>query len=204
LYGQFMLDEFVLDNIMDGNGWWANKFGIQAGAKYIDAFGVPNLDLQGEYNMVRPYTYSHNSMFGNYSSYQQSLAHPLGANFNEIVGILRYQPLPRLNIVGKLVMTKTGRDSLKINDTDKYSYGGDIMKRNTGRYSENGNEIGQGIANDILFGTFTASWQLKHNIFIDAQVVIRQSKSDLAYYNKNATITSLALRWNIARRLYEF
>mgnify|MGYP006208617631 CR=1 FL=1 len=43
-YGQFVLDEFVIDNIRAGNGWWANKFAVQAGGKYIDAFGVSNLD----------------------------------------------------------------------------------------------------------------------------------------------------------------
>jgi hypothetical protein len=142
-------------------------------------------------------------MYGNYSSYQQSMAHPLGANFTEVVGILRYQPLPRLNIVGKLSMTQVGRDSLNAT-LPKNSYGGDILKKNTQRYTENGNTIGQGISNEILFGSFNVSWQLKHNLFIDGQVIIRQSKSDYAYYNKNTTITSLALRWNIARRLYEF
>src|SRR5690606_978165 len=65
LYGQFVLDEFVLKNIRDGNGWWANKFGIQAGAKYVDAFGIDNLDLQGEVNVMRPYTYSHNTLYAN-------------------------------------------------------------------------------------------------------------------------------------------
>jgi hypothetical protein len=30
-YGQFMLDELVIENIREGNGWWANKFGIQVG-----------------------------------------------------------------------------------------------------------------------------------------------------------------------------
>lgn len=200
IYGQFMLDEFVLDNIKSGNGWWANKFGIQGGAKYIDAFGVSNLDLQGEVNIVRPYTYSHGTQFGEYSSYEQSMAHPLGANFNEVVGILRYQPIPRLNVTGKLSMTTVGRDSLN----SKGSYGGDILKPNTSRYSEFGNTIGQGINNQIMFGTLNLSFQLKHNLFIDGQIVVRQSKSDYAYYNKNTTITSLALRWNIARRLYEF
>jgi hypothetical protein len=200
IYGQFMLDEFVLDNIKDGNGWWANKFGIQGGAKYIDAFGVPNLDLQGEVNIVRPYTYSHNTQFGEYSSYQQSMAHPLGSNFNEVVGILRYQPIPRLNVTGKLTMTTIGRDSLN----SKGSYGGDILKPNTSRYTEYGNTIGQGISNQIMFGSLNLSFQLKHNLFIDGQIIVRQSKSDYAYYNKNTTITSLALRWNIARRLYEF
>ena len=198
IYGQFVLDEFVLDHIKDGDGWWANKYAIQAGAKYIDAFGVPNLDLQGEVNMVRPYTYSHNTNYANYSSYRQPIAHPLGANFKEVIGILRYQPTPRLNITGKLIYINTGRDSTGVN------WGGDILKDNRTREQEYDNEIAQGITNDILYGTLTASWQLKHNLFIDANIVIRKSESDLALYNNNTTVSSLALRWNIARRLYEF
>lgn len=197
-YGQFVLDEFVLDHIKDGDGWWANKFGIQAGAKYIDAFGVPNLDLQGEVNVVRPYTYTHNTNYGNYSSYRQSIAHPLGANFEELVGILRYQPLPRLYVVGKLTLTNVGRDSTGVN------WGGDILKNNRTREQEYGNTIGQGISNDMVMGSFTASWQLKHNLFIDASIVVRKSKSELEIYDNNTTISSLALRWNIAKRLYEF
>ena len=55
--------------------------GIQLGAKYIDAFGIKNLDLQLEYNRVRPFTYSHRDSVANYTHYNQPLAHPLGANF---------------------------------------------------------------------------------------------------------------------------
>ncbi len=198
MYGQFVLDEFVLDEITSGNGWWANKYGIQAGAKYVDAFGISNLDLQGEVNVVRPYTYSHNTAFGSYSSYKQSLAHPLGANFEELVGILRYQPLPRLNIVGKLTYIKIGRDSAGVN------WGSDILKPTTTRQQTYGNKIGQGVANDILFGSFTASWQLKHNLFIDAGVVVRKSESVLPFYDNTTVISHMALRWNIAKRLYEF
>jgi hypothetical protein len=197
-YGQFLLDEFVIDNIRAGNGWWANKFGIQAGGKYVDAFGISNLDLQGEINIVRPYTYSHNSNYGNYSNYRQSMAHPLGANFKEITGILRYQPLPRLNLTGKLSLMQVGRDTTGVN------WGGDILKKNTTRQQEFGNTIGQGVSNDILFGTFTASWQLKHNLFIDGRVILRRSESAVAFYNTNTVISSLALRWNIPQRLYEF
>ena len=84
-YGQIVLDEFVLDHIKEGDGWWANKWAVQGGAKYVDAFGLANLDLQGEINIIRPYTYSHTSNYGNYSSYKQSLAHPIGANLTEVV-----------------------------------------------------------------------------------------------------------------------
>lgn len=197
-YGQFLLDEFVIDNIRAGNGWWANKFGVQGGAKYVDAFGIANLDLQGEVNIVRPYTYSHGANYSNYSSYRQPIAHPLGANFNEVIGILRYQPLPRLNLTGKLMVSRIGRDSTGVN------WGSDILKNNGTRQQNYGNKIGQGITNDIVYGSFTASWQFKHNLFIDASLIIRRSDSALAFYNNNTTISSLAVRWNIPKRLYEF
>lgn len=58
LYSQLVVDEFSFGKI--GNlGYWANKFGVQLGAKYFNAFKVDNLFLQGEFNTVRPYTYSH-------------------------------------------------------------------------------------------------------------------------------------------------
>ena len=55
LYGQFILDEFSLNDIKGGNNSWKNKFGYQLGAKYFNAFRVENLMLQFEYNRVRPY-----------------------------------------------------------------------------------------------------------------------------------------------------
>lgn len=200
-YGQFILDEFVLENIKSGNGWWANKFGVQGGVKYVDAFTVSNLDLQGEVNIMRPYTYSHNTNYANYSSFMQSLTHPLGANYSELVGIARYQPLPRLNLTGKLIMTKIGRDPVDNYDID---YGSDILKNNTSREKDYDNTIAQGIQNDILFGSFTASWMLKHNLFIDGQLILRDSRSDETFYNTKTTISSLSLRWNIAQRHYDF
>ena len=209
-YGQFVMDEFVLNEIKAGDGWWANKFAIQLGGKYIDAFGVPNLDLQGEINLARPYTYSHNTQYSNYTSYQQPLAHPLGANFNEAIGMIRYQPLPRLNVTAKLFVTRIGRDSTDYNwgastaQNPKYDWGSDLLKPNTQRESTYGNKIGQGFKNDIVYGSFTASWHLKHNLFVDVNVVVRKSESVLNFYNNNTSITSLALRWNIAQRLYEF
>ena len=76
-YGQILLDEFHLDElIVNPNGWWGNKFGLQAGVKYIDAFGLEHLYLQAEWNRVRPYTYAHVFDLG-YSHYNQPLAHPL-------------------------------------------------------------------------------------------------------------------------------
>ncbi|MEQ8423262.1 MAG: hypothetical protein RIA63_01040, partial [Cyclobacteriaceae bacterium] len=63
IYGQVVFDEFLLDRLKEGLGWWANKFALQGGLKYIDVAGVNNLDLQLEANVVRPYTYSHNTQY---------------------------------------------------------------------------------------------------------------------------------------------
>jgi hypothetical protein len=198
VYGQFMLDEFVIDHIRSGDGWWANKFGVQLGGKYIDAFGIPNLDLQGEINLIRPYTYSHRNPFASYTGYGQPLAHPVGANLKEFIGIARYQPLDRLRLTGKLIFTQVGRDRPGEN------WGSDLLKDYQTREQEYGNKIGQGVDNKILFASLTGSWMIRHNLFADASLVLRQSKSPESMYNYNTSITSLALRWNIAQRLYEF
>jgi hypothetical protein len=203
VYGQLVLDEFLLENIKEGNGWWANKWGIQFGAKYVDAFGVPNLDFQVETNVVRPYTYSHSTKYGSYSNYNQAVAHPLGANFSEYIGIMRYQPFTRLNITGKLIYFNKGRD------TDDYNFGGDILKNNRYRktYSSDpnfGNTLSQGVTNTVLYGSLLTSYQVKHNLFIDATLLLRKSESDVPVFDTNSIVTSLALRWNIAARHYEF
>jgi hypothetical protein len=198
MYGQAVFDEFVLDEITAGNGWWANKFALQGGLKYIDALGVSNLDLQAEVNVVRPYTYSHTTQYGSYSNYRQSLAHPLGANFNEMIGVLRYQPFPRLNLVIKAIYADIGRD-----DVDE-NWGSDILKAAQTREQEYNNTIGQGQSNTIITLNMNASYMLKHNLFLDANQLFRQSKCDLPFYNNNTSITSVALRWNIPQRLYDF
>jgi hypothetical protein len=198
LYGQFVLDEFVLDNLKSGDGWWGNKYGFQLGAKWMDVLGLKNLDWQVEANVVRPYTYTHGSRYGSYSNYQQTLAHPAGGNFKEVVSIIRYQPIPKLNVSIKTFLIKTGKDNTGEN------WGTDILKLNGSRQMNYGNTIGQGNATDIMFFDFTASYMIWHNFFLDFKQVIRKSESVLPAYNNNTSLSSLALRINIAQRTYEF
>jgi hypothetical protein len=197
-YGQIVIDEFVLKELKAGNGWWANKFALQGGLKYIDVLNVSNLDIQLEANLIKPYTYSHDSQYSNYSNYNQSLAHPLGANLLEGVAIVRYQPFPKLNLIAKTFYTKIGRDTTKVN------WGSDILKNNSTHQIDYGNKVGQGVSNTIAFVDLTASYMLKHNFFIDLKATIRRSTSPVALYNNNSTITSVSLRWNIPARNYDF
>jgi len=79
-FNAIVYNQFVYDG--------GSKYGYQIGAKY---FGIPNLTLLAEYNNVAPSTYSSNIPLQAYTNYNENLAHPSGANFNEIVGIVNYK-----------------------------------------------------------------------------------------------------------------
>ncbi|MCZ6692409.1 MAG: hypothetical protein O6939_00765 [Bacteroidetes bacterium] len=198
VYGQFVVDEFLLENLREGNGWWGNKFGLQIGGKYIDVGGIENFDLQLEYNLVRPYAYSHLSNFTNYSNYQQPLAHPLGANFSEFLIVGRYQPLNRLQLTGKLIVSNKGEDDQGSN------FGGNILLDNRTREQDFNNEIGQGISTDLTFFDFTTSYQLKHNLFLDVKFIYRDLNSEIDLRDLTSTYTAFAVRLNVPQRLHEF
>ncbi|GJM28218.1 MAG: hypothetical protein DHS20C17_08530 [Cyclobacteriaceae bacterium] len=198
LYGQIVFDEFLLKEVKSGNGWWGNKISYQMGLKYIDVFGINNLDLQLEGNFARPYTYAHNNNYTSYSHYKQSLAHPLEANFKEFVAIARYQPIPRLQLSAKLITAKYGTD------TDSTNWGQNILKNYDTREMDFNNEIGQGVATDLFYFDFRASYQLKHNLFIDFTQVFRNLNSELPERDQNNVISSLSIRLNIPRREHVF
>lgn len=203
LYGQLVLDEFKLREIRARNGWWANKQAVQLGAKYIDVVGLRNLDLQVEVNYIRPYAYQHESIYTNYQHYQQPLAHPMGANLTEVLGVLSYQPLPRLMLVGKAFYSEQGLDSPAT--TPEPNYGGNVLKPYTTRVQEYGNRTGQGNNCRLLHADFTATYQPRLNLFLDAKLIGRQQRYSLTpAANRTDVLATVALRWNIAQRLHEF
>ena len=102
-YGQMIMDEFRIKEIRDDSKNWVNKFGFQLGMKYVDAFNIKNLDLQFETNRVRPFVYSHSDSVANYTHYNQPLAHPVGANFQEFIGIARFQPATKWMIYERAI-----------------------------------------------------------------------------------------------------
>ena len=202
-YGQFVLDEFVLSNVTSGNGWWGNKYALQGGIKYIDVAGVPNLDLQLEGNVVRPYTYSHDNLFTSYTHFLQPIAHPMGGNFYEVAMVGRYQPLPRISLTVKASYLRTGRDNVS-GITPATDWGQDINKSYSLRQQDYDNKIAQGTDNTIVYGDLLASYMLRHNFYIDFKQTFRTSTSADPAFNNNTSLTSIAVRWNIAARSYDF
>ncbi|RDB03259.1 hypothetical protein [Runella aurantiaca] len=198
-YSQFMLDEFKTSEYFGKKGSWGKKYAFQAGLKYVDALGIKNLDLQAEYNVARPFTYSHKNGFNNYVHYDQSLAHPLGANFWEVVGLLRYQPTRRLTVYGTFTYSKRGVDS------DSWNYGSNIYRPyDDFRVRDEGNFIGQGTPVNTTFADLRMSYMLKHNFFIDGRLMIRQQESPLESQNLSTTSATFGVRLNIPYRQQVF
>lgn len=145
-YGQWLIDEFSSADVFGGEGSWKNKHGFQLGAKYFDAFNVNDLYLQLEYNQVRPYTYSHNTITLNYGHTNQSMAHLWGANFREVIGVARYKAGRYYGHV-KAIYGERGFDYFEGGDY----YGGNIYRSEENRPFETGVRIGQGNTADSFY-----------------------------------------------------
>lgn len=202
LYGQFFLDELKVKEFLGGNGWWGNKWALQLGGRYVDAFGVDNLDLQAEMNIIRPYTYSHNDSVSNYSDYNEPLAHPQGANLIEMAGVVRYQPIKKLLLEGRVIASQQGRD-FPLSD-----WGGDIFKNYNDRMQDYGNKLVQGLHDNIVNVALTATYEIKHNLYADLSYLKRGSSGGYANYyqlaHEDASLFSVGLRWNMGRRDYDY
>ena len=199
-YGQLLLDEFNLTQLRKYPGWWGNKFGYQLGAKYIDAFNIKNFDLQLESNRVRPFTYSHADSIRNYAHFTQPLAHPVGANFQEWIGIIRYQPAARWFLQAKAIYYMQGKD------TGNVSFGGNIFLPYLPPYrtQEFGYPVGAGIRSKTGYASLLVSYEWKPNLFIELNTVIRKESATTISPSKNSAIVYLGVRWNMWRREFDY
>jgi hypothetical protein len=198
LYGQFLMDEFNFKEIYKPlqKGWWANKYGVQVGLKYINFLGIDHLDVQLEYNKIRPYTYSHFDSLTSYTQYRQPLAHPMGSNFSEFIGLLRYKPFKKLLIQGRILHIASGEN------TNTLNWGSDPMLSYDSHVMEYQNTTGQGIKANINIFSLDASWQLYHNMFVDLKIFKRIKKSEVSIRDESTNLFSLGVRlntWNVNR-----
>lgn len=198
-YGQLILDEFTSKELVAGDGYWANKFGIQLGGKYFDVANVKNLDIQGEINLVRPFTYTHFDSTANYTHYNQPLAHPLGAGFAEILGVIRYQPIKNLYLDLKGMYYNRGIDTAGMN------FGNNIFKDYDYRASDYGVTLVNGPKAKCALMSFNAAYELRENLFIDLGITHRKYVYENDFLpSTTSTYFTAGFRLNMVRRDYNF
>lgn len=198
-YGQFALDEFEASNFFSSNGSSRNKYAWQLGFRGGDLFGVKNLNYLVESNNAKPYTYSERSVSQNYSGGSEPLAHPWGANFREVVGLLNYS-YKRFDFSGEVDFGRYGLDVNGLN------YGKDIFKNynipagvaimeNSQGLSESfGNFTGQGLSTTLYYLEGKVAYVLnpKYNLRIEFSALYRDEKSSA--FNYNAGIFTIGLK----------
>ncbi|RYE31896.1 MAG: gliding motility protein RemB, partial [Sphingobacteriaceae bacterium] len=138
-YGQFALDEFQAKDFLSSNGSYRNKYAWQLGVRGADILGIKNLNYLLEINNAKPYTYSEVNELINYAHNTEPLAHPFGANFREVVGILNYA-FGRFNFYGQADFGHYGLDP-----SFNSNYGKDIFKLYPDASRTLGTFTGQGL-----------------------------------------------------------
>ncbi len=199
-YGQFVLDEFKFSELISGDGWWANKYAIQGGMKIADPFGVKNLLIQTELNIVRPFMYSYNNGISEYSHYNQPLAHPFGSNFAELLLNVNYKPNKKILLNLTAFYNKQGRDS-----SATTSYGSNIFMSSAQRFNSYGNKMFNGFVSNVVYANANMSYEIKPNIYFDLGGGLRTEKAESAYNpTDNSAFVYGGLRWNTVRRRYNY
>jgi hypothetical protein len=152
VYGQLIIDDFNISKFFKSgkfSGYFQEKYGIQLGAKFFDAFRIKDLFLQTEFNTVRPYVYDQKVPAINYTHYNEALAHPLGANFRELIVKGSYR-MKRWFVTGELLVARYG------SDTANSHWGRNIYENEYDAQmgiNSYDNRTGQGVKTDLTYAT---------------------------------------------------
>lgn len=184
VYGQAMIDELNLKTANSDPE--RTKYAFQLGAQYFNAFSLANLDLQLEYNYVSPFMYMANNIVENNTHYNQPLAHPMGANFSEVIAKVRYQPYRKLYIDGIISLF----NGYKFNAPPMY--GNNIRLT----YNELSTEPYMP-KSSAMYANGNIAYELFTNFFIEVGGTYMQDLD-----RENALIGYGGIRWNIVRKQY--
>jgi hypothetical protein len=200
-YGQFALDEFQSKDFFSNDGSSRNKYGWQLGLRGTNLFKIKNLNYLIEANDAKPYTYSARTAIESYSENGEPLAHPWGANFRELVGLLNYT-YKRFDFSGE---TDLGRYGLDMNGLN---YGKDIFKLWTqpagavGASTQSlGNYTGQGLTTNLYYFQGKVAYILnpQYNLRIEITGLVRDEKN--SQFNDRTTMLTIGIRSSF-RELY--
>ncbi len=204
-YGQLLIDELSVDDVTAMNDSWKNKFGLQLGVKYYDAFKLKNLYLQLEYNQVRPYTYSHNTLSLHYTHNNQSMAHLWGANFRELMFITRYKK-DRYYGHAKFIFGERGFETTE--DSNPF-FGADLFGDERNRIGDTNIQIGQGNKATSYYAEFEFGYLVNPTTNLKLYINLIHRDLDVAQNNarnfdRKTTWLNLGFRTDIFNWYYDY
>lgn len=199
LYGQFMFNEFRLKEMLSDKGYWSNKYGFQIGLKSFDIFKIDGLDVQLEYNQIRPFCYSQYDAMASYTHHKQCMAHPLGANLREGIGIVNYRH-GRIAARMQFNLTKYGDDFAK----DSVSYGHNPILASTKRNSQYGVKTLQGLKTDLRYFDLSASYIINPRNMMNVTAGVRLRTRESAMTSEESRHFYVSLRWSLKSQYFDY
>jgi hypothetical protein len=190
LYGQLVAQQIHYSLDFPNQG-----LGYQLGIKSYN-LPITGLFLRAEYNHATPFSYFSEDPLQNFSHYNQALAHPMGANFDELVFQLRYQ-FKRVFLNGHLILAKRNLGQLSAQET-RLNNGSDIFLPLSNQNSPSSLE-------DFSFQSVEVGYLINPatNMTFKAGIVSRITKE-----NGGVTATNLflniGLSSNLFNRYYDF
>lgn len=210
VYTQLVFDEFLLGELKADaqqylnpeeeiqSQWWANKYALQLGWKTFDFFNIEGLNPQLEFNLVRPFTYSHSSPTQSYSHYNASLAHPLGANFYELISKVDYY---RDRWIFRLQFNQYKKGF----SPEMENVGENIFRSNSSRSRDYENHLTQGKVKQVRYSEASVSYlfQKSWNAMISVGFIYREAKGEGNHLSVNKMLT-IGLKTNLYNQYFDF
>jgi len=157
-----------------------NRFGVQLGLLWVDAFTIPATSLAIEYTRLDPFVYSHRTNKSQYTNWSLPLGHNLSPNSDEIAVKINSYIYKRLNFSLLYQYQRSGTGIIYHGDTLIANYGNDINRGDGDLLNENiflnGNRINRHIV------TFNLTFQPIRQYFIELKYQYRIT--DFSYLNK--------------------
>jgi len=156
---------------------------------------------------VRPYVYSHSEPITNYGHNNQSMGHPWGGNFEELLVIARYHK-GRLFADAKFTFGTKGLDF----DTtaDSYNYGGNIYKDyDLKRPYNSGVTVGQGNKTSIFITDLQAGYLVNPmtNLKLFGSFIYRNfdpNQNTATVFKESTTWFSLGIRSDVFNWYFDY
>lgn len=177
LYGQIGLDDLhITESFKAKSQHFGNKYGVQLGIWNKDLFGVKGLSWRGEFNSVRPYTYSHgfDKAGLNYTHANQVLTDPFGANFNELISIFQYNKDRWYGFLQNLYTIRGEHDPNVAYPQGEDPWGGDLTDYNNPPVF--GSKTMQGIRHKYFYNQLSVGYLInpRNRLAIQADAVYRR------------------------------
>jgi hypothetical protein len=160
-----------------------NKFALQAGFNWQNAFTVPNLNLVYEYTRLDPFVYSHRENNNSYAHWSLPLGHSLNPNSDEHAVKLGYNFGSRLYVA---VTYKKQRSGMNLTDSLGNlieNYGADITNGRATNQFKNTFLNGLRVDRNVVQAELT--WQPVRQYFF----TIRYTMKGYDYTTQNRTLS---------------